>query len=675
MALINRPKHYSNMKKTLLLLFLALSTLIVNAQDFEYGKYDEKAMDMKKYDKDTSAHAVVLQEYGSSRVNVFANDEIKLTFEYHVKIKIFDTRGFDSGTVEIKLRNNQNNESAEELENVSGFTYYTDDNGMAQRAELDPKKVYTTRDYKYQSTAKFAMPGLHNGCIIEYRYIVNSPINFFLDHFHPWAFQGDIPKITSEYEVHIPGHFYYNISLRGPHKLTKNTSNIERECFSVSNAKSDCSHIIFGMSDVPAFIEEDHMTAAKNFISAMEFELVEYTNPFTGLKTKMTREWRDIDYQLKSDESFGSQLKRKELMKERIAPVIAGKTDPLEKAMAIYKHLQKWFKWNDYIGIYSADGIKKAYDSHSGSIADINLALVAALNSAGINTEAVLLSTRNHGSINNLFPAINDFNYVIARATIGDKSYFLDATDPLLPFGILPLQCLNDKGRAFSLDKPSYWVDLETKQREVITYAFDLTLQDNGKLKGNMLVISSGYDAYLGRKNIKKFNTTDEYVENLGERLIKFKILNSEITNLDSLDKPLQEKYDVEIEAYNNINRNRLIFNPFILNRQKVNPFKLAERTYPVDWGMPSEERYLMLVHLPKDYSLENPPQNAAFAMPNQGGKFLIAFDADGNSFTVSHVTQFTKSIYTPEEYPYLKELYNKIIQAEKTELVLKKNL
>src|SRR5206468_294611 len=111
--------------------------------------------------------------------------------------------------------------------------------------------------------------------------------------------------------------------------------------------------------------------------------------------------------------------------KDRIASVIAGKTDELEKAKAIYAYLQKWFKWNNITSIYSFDGIKKAYEAHTGTIGDINLALGAALSAAGLNTELVVLSTRDNGSINMLYPVINDFNYVIAKVNIGDKSYLL----------------------------------------------------------------------------------------------------------------------------------------------------------------------------------------------------------------------------------------------------------
>jgi len=36
-------------------------------------------------------------------------------------------------------------------------------------------------------------------------------------------------------------------------------------------------------------------------------------------------------------------------------------------------------------------------------------------------------------------------------------------------------------------------------------------------------------------------------------------------------------------------------------------------------------------------------------------------------------VIQFNKGIYSADEYPYLKEFYNKIIQSEKAEIVFKK--
>ncbi|WP_184549638.1 DUF3857 domain-containing protein [Mucilaginibacter sp. FT3.2] len=658
------------MKKALLIIILFIGTQrFAHAQDFDKSVTTED-LELKKYAKDTAAHAVFLDEFGNSRIDVVSDDHVRLIFNYHARIKIFDAKGLESGTITIPIHHSADNETAEEVDEIVGTTYYRDDDGLMRSAPLDIKKVYTVKDYKYRSTVKFALPALRPGCVVDFKYRLMSP---YLDGFRSWDFQDEIPKIHSKYEVHIPAFWNFNASLRGGIKLSNTSSELERECFSSHGAKCDCSHIVYEMKDIPAFIGEDYMTSPKNFIAAIYFEEVEWTNPYTSVKTVVAKTWKDIDHLLKSDENFGSQFKRKELMKDRITPVITGKTDELEKAKAIYTYLQKWYKWNNYIGIYSFEGIKKAFDSHSGSIGDINISLAAALRAADLNVELVVLSTRENGNINMLYPVISDFNYVIAKVNIGEKSYLLDATDPLLSFGLLPLDCLNDKGRVISLDKPSYWIELSGLQKESSTRALDLTLLDNGKIKGTIINYYSGYDAYKKRKAIKKFNSVDEYVESQDEKFPKLKILKSSITNLDSLELPLSETFEVEIDAFDNLNHNRLVFNPFLWEKITTNPFKLAERDYPVDWGMASDSRLVLSMHLPAGYTIESPPQSVAFKMPGNGGMYASSFEEGGNSFTFSNIIKFTKPIYTSEEYPYLKELYNKIILTEKADMVFKK--
>ena len=657
------------MIKPLLTVFIFLSvTRMVVAQDFPFGQVSDEEMGMKKYAKDVSAHAVVLKEFGTSKIDVTNSDNIRLIYEYHVKIKIFDNDGFDEGTVEIPVYNNSDADSYESVDDISGVTFYTDDNGLTQKIALENKKIYPVKENKHWANYKFALPGIRNGSVIEYKYRIESP---YFENFHSWHFQQYIPKMYSEYDVHIPGFWVYNASLRGNLKLTKNTSDLEKACFSSHGASCDCSFMTYAMSDIPAFKTEDYMTSPKNFLSAINFELVEYMNPYTGAKIKVTKEWKDVDYMLKTDGDFGSQLKKKGVFKDRIVPVIAGKTDDLSKAKAVYEYTQKLFKWNDFYGIFS-EGISKAVDSHSGNVADINLGLVNALSAAGLNSEAVLLSLRDHGTVNPLYPVLGDFDYVVAKVNIGDKSYLLDATDPLLPFGTLPFKCLNDKGRVFSLDKPSYWIDLNLPQKEKSTRTLDLTLLEDGKLKGTLTNYFIGYEAYKKRVAIKKYNSIDDYVEKLGAESPKLKILKSEIVNLDSLDEPLTERFEIEFNAYNKLD-NRIAFNPFFWDRITVNPFKLDERSYPVDWGMASDYRTILTIHLPPQYAVETPPQIMAVAMPDNGGKFMTAYDSDNNAFTFSHVIQLNKPVYGPDEYPYLKEFYNKIIQSEKAEIVFKK--
>jgi len=656
--------------KKILLLAVSFCLLIITAkaQDFDFGGAAPAELSMKRYDKDTSAHAVVLDEHGSAKIVETNDNSVKILYEHHVKIKIFDSKGFAAGNITIGLGNNDND--AETLEIVRGITTYTDDDGSIKKTKLDPSKVYTAKVNKYYSEAKFAMPAMRNGCIIEYDYMTYSP---FLGHFPSWNFQAGMPKIHSEYDVVQPGFWTYNASIRGGLKLKKQSSEIERSCFSARGATSDCVHMVFGMDDIPAFIPETDMTSPANFLSSINFQLEQFKNMANGAVTNYAKEWTDVDHDFKNSETFGVQLRKKGLFKAIVIPLISGKTDSLEKAKAVFQYIQKNIKWNDMYGTGSIDGMRKVIESHSGNCADVNLALVAALNEAGINAAPVLLSTRDHGFINKLYPITDGFNYVVAKATIGGKGYLLDATDPLLPFGILPLRCLNDQGRVMSLDSPSYWINMNTGQKRTRNFAIDLTLTSDGKLKGTLIQTSYGFDAYEKRKEIRKFNSTDEYVQSLDEKSSKTRFLSAEFTNLDSLDAPLTEKYEIEINEYKDLERDHLTFNQFLFNHITRNPYKLAERNYPVDKGMPLTERFSLTLHLPDNYVIDAPPKEINLALPDNGGRFQTEFQPGANSFTYLHIFQFNKAVYQPEEYTALKEFFNKIILFQKDQVRLNK--
>jgi len=44
------------------------------------------------------------------------------------------------------------------------------------------------------------------------------------------------------------------------------------------------------------------------------------------------------------------------------------------------------------------------------------------------------------------YPSLEKLNYVTIWTVIDEKEYLLDATDELLPLGMLPKRCLNERG-------------------------------------------------------------------------------------------------------------------------------------------------------------------------------------------------------------------------------------
>lgn len=656
------------MKRLPLIIFSLLSMLTaVIAQDTTKSKTTTQInTEITSYPTDPSAHAFALTEQGEARVLYDADGRMRMYYYYHTLIRIVDEAGLKYGTIEIPLY------GTEQVYDIKGATTNKDNNGKNSKTDLATTEIYTVQENKYQKVIKFALPALKPGCLIEYSYAISSP---YFESFHNWQFEGKIPKMHSEFQARIPLFLSYNVILTGALTPTTNKSGLLAHYFTTPiGEKFDCKFIGVSMDNVPAFVPEVFMTTPGNFISTLSFNLSEYTSLINGSNHSIAKQWADVDESLKTDEYFGHQLTNKNLLKGRIKPVIEGKTDTMAKAKAIYQYVQKSVKWNGSNSI-RCDDISDVLDKHTGDAGDINLTLVAAFNAVGIIAEPVLLSTREHGVINKIYPVITDFNYVIAKVEINGKIYMLDATDPLLGFGMLPLRCLNDQGRLVSVDFFSRWIDITTLQNESLTNLLDLALQENGTLKGTYTIYAKGYAGYKMRKAIKSFNTVDEYIENVDAKLPKVKITKSEITNLDSLDLPLTIVYDLNINTLENQNEDVLSFNPYIFNKITINPFKSEKRIYPVDWGMPSETKFILHLQLPNDYSIENPPGDVSATLPNNGGSFIIKYNGIGNSFTLSSITSFKKSIYQPDEYPHLKELYNKIILSEKAEMIFRKKL
>lgn len=657
------------MLKTLLTTYLLLVGFYCFAQEdigFPYGQISMPDLLMKSYTKDSTANALVLNEFGKSWID--NENDNNLLHTYHVRIKILNSKGFDQANIAIPLY--KNGSKQEQVHKIQASTFNLVNNRI-EETKFDSKKVFKENKSKYQDLTKFTLPNIKEGSIIEIIYTLESPYIF---NFRPWDFQSDIPKLHTEYWARIPGNYIYNMTLRGFLKLQKQESELIENCFTPGGTnKADCVLYKYAMMDVPAFVEEEYMTAKVNFVSSINFELSEVRH-FDGRKDKITKEWTDIDQELRNHASFGGQLRKgKDIFKENLAQLISTENDSLKKAQQIFDFIKNWYTWNDYLAKYSDLGIKKAFENKTGNVGDINLSLIAALNYAGFKAEPVILSTRDNGLPIEVHPVMSNFNYVIGKVSIGGISYLLDATDPFLTFGTIPIRCLNGKGRVIPAKGASYWVDINPVAKLKSASILDLTLQPDGHFTGKLSNLSQGYDAMRERKHISSFNNHEAYIEDLDEKWNKIKIGKYEINNLDKLDQPLTQQYEVQIEGFDNINKNRLFLNPFFIEEWSKNPFTAKERLYPVDLGAPLESQLTLNLEYPADFQMETPPASTIINLPNKGGRFMFSVQNIGNKVILNSIITLNKAVYSSAEYSYLKELFNKIVQSYQTNLIFTK--
>jgi hypothetical protein len=535
---------------------------------------------------------------------------------------------------------------------------------------MDERKVYTENKHKYKDVKKFTIPNVKVGSIIEVIYVVESP---FFKNFHSWEFQSDIPKIRSEYWATIPGTLIYNITLKGFLTLQKNESEVVKDCYTPGGGmKADCARFKYGMTNIPAFVDEDYMLARSNYLSAINFELSEWKQ-FNGSTKKYTKEWKDADRDLKQHDDFGVQLKRGEgFFEDQIQPLVAGELDELVKAKRIFDFIKFHYQWNRFYGMYTEFGIKKAFEMKKGNVADINLSLVGALRSGGLNAEPVMLSTRYNGLPIELHPVLTDFDYVIAKVNIGEKSFLLDALDDFTPFGMLPVHCVNGKGRVVG-EKESYWIDLKPTDKEKFVSVFTFKLEKDGMIRGKVHITYTGYEAVEQRKYIKSFSTEKEYFDDFRGNSDKMEIAEHELKNLDDISKPLIESYSIEHQLFDNTNERNPIFDPFFAIDKTANPFKSNERLYPVDFGAPIEETVVLTLEYPENFTITDLPEKVALSLPNSGGRFLFDMQNLGNKLTMNSTFVINRTTYSSQEYHFLKELYNRVVAAQQSPVVLEK--
>jgi len=648
---------------TLFLIFSIYTNSI--AQTFDFGKVS--ISDFSRTDLDSNANAIVLNEFGRSSVFVDDYDNrIKLQHEYHVLIRINNKEGFKKANFEIPSykRGSYIRDYFDELKAVT----YNLENGRIEKTELENKKVFRENYSAYLDLNKFTLPNIKEGSIIEVSY---RTLEQDLFNFKTWEFQDDIPKIQSQYIAIIPASFAYNVVLRGPYKLTDQKAEALKEYIFLDGLRMDCSKLTYTMKNIPAFVEEDYMTSPTNFKSAIYYELESIFYPSTGSKKTFSKTWKDVDTDLMNEKAFGGQLKKTDLFKANLATIVSPTDSKLEKAKKIYNYINKQIKWNNYLGKYAESGIEKALEKRTGNIGDINLALVTALLAADLEAYPIILSTRRNGTPNALFPVLSDFDYVIACVDVDGVKYKLDASNPYLPFGELPLQCLNERGRIIYSKKSSDWFPLMVEESSDVSYVLEGALDEQAKIKGKLTISSRGNKAFLKRQHIAKFNSLEEYWEKLDEEMPNVTLTKSSIQNLEEIDQLLIEEFDVIVDVSKQMEQDILLLAPNIIDRISYNPFKAQERTYPVDMGFKSKTLYSVKLTIPDRYEIAEKPQNASLALPESTAKYRYVTQVNGNQLEILQSLAFNKPIFSVDEYFSLKELYSRIIQQQKLDIKL----
>jgi hypothetical protein len=669
------------MRVILLAAFLFVFSIVFSqkAPDSKFGKISVEDIQQTKYVIDTNAAAVVLFDIGSTKI--IGNDKgwFSLEFRRRIRIHILKKEAYDKATVEIPIYTSGNLE--EKLSDLKASTFNLE-GGKIIEAKLDKNAVFKERKNKNLGYQKFTFPSVKEGSVIEMEYKLTSD---FLFNLQPWNFQGDIPCLWSECKVALPQFLLYVLIAQGDQQyfikeqkdMTGNfsvRSSSDDGPYGTSNDKSiniSCSVTEFRwvINNIPALKEEVYTSSIRNYVKRLEFQLSEYREPIIPEKVMTT--WPDMAQKLLQREDFGLQLESdKNWLESVVTPIIQNYSTEVTKTKAIFNYVKNNFTCTDYNQLYTDHSLKDVFKSKNGTVAEINLLLTAMLRSAGISVDPVLLSTRDNGFAYTNYPLVSRFNYVICRTRLNNKDILLDASHPFLGFGKLDAACYN--GSARIIDQSG--TELKLNSDQIIEQnSVNIYLGNNkGKWSGNVEQISGDYESAAIRKQLKNSgqdNFFKEWAKKYdGEISIKYTAIDS----LDNYEFPVKMKYEINFDL--DTTAEIIYFNPVITGSFKQNPFKSAERFYPVEMPYKINDLYIMTMNIPGGYKLDELPKSVIFKMNDEGDAvFQYKINQTANALIIQTKLEINKTVFAASQYDQLRAFFNGVVAKQNEQIVFRK--
>ena len=428
------------MKRSYALIFILFIGLNVFPKErvFQLPKIEPSDLSVMTCPIDSSAPAQILYDIGE--IKFVENNGINFILKKTTRIQILNKNGYGYATIKIPYRYGDKSE-----EQIIAFsaTSYTEENGEIITETASKKDLFEEDINEWWKRKKYAFLKVKEGTVIEYTYEILSPNNF---HLPKWFFQYEIPVIKSQFKISLCPFYNYIVLKSGFLEYDFDTVYTKPFSFRYLTGNYPTRVYEWELNNVPAFNEENFITSAEDYRMKVVFQLESF-NKYNGEVQEIITTWKDLIDELDEYADFGTYIQSNKKETQAIIESLSleGKTD-YQKMDTILYYVKNNYYWNNYLGGWATQTKKEFLESKTGNSGDINLFLHSLLIEAGVNSSPLLISTREHGKVFYDYPFLNLFNYVAVVVEDGIFTYMLDATNPLLPLGLLPHKCINEYG-------------------------------------------------------------------------------------------------------------------------------------------------------------------------------------------------------------------------------------
>ncbi|RPH34248.1 MAG: hypothetical protein EHM93_01420 [Bacteroidales bacterium] len=625
----------SQIVKILSIILIVCSVLTSKSEDIKklkYGKVTKEELQMKSYEQDTSADAVVLYQYAE-----FIPLQFKFLQLFRYKVLKKTGTSIASRVFYGKLKNS-----------IKGCTYNLE-NGEIVKTKLTKESIFEEQVIGDIYRTRVAMPNVKEGSVFEIE-----------------IFQEGIPE-SYEIQQRIPviyGAIYFpqnpNIDIR-----------IKEIGYLGYTFKGDDKWIV---KDMPSFKNEPFITSDNDYRVRMELEILSYS--FIGVNYASSgffaSSWDAVTQRFMEHEYFGKKINGIGLYLNSLADSIKLMSKNEEELAKNAFESIKRIKWNEQEACYLSQELKKTFELKQGNSADINLNLVALLKKLALKSYPVLFSTRENGIISKYFPTIDKFNYVVAAVELPTGTKYLDATDEFVPFDLPTERILNCLGHALEKGKGDCSVFIKPEKKLKKSTYSQLSIDSTGRITGKISIKRSDYTSANFKHYLKSKPDHDTYIQELEAENSGWYIDSYKFNNLNDSYQDFVDEYQVNYS--NSLGSNEvLLVNPFVIIKPTANPFQSDKRYLPINFPQQTEYSSIITINIPSNYQVSELPKSADLTNNDKSIRFTYKIQSSGSSISISTKFYINKLKYETIEYMGLRGVFELMLQKQNESIVLKK--
>lgn len=645
-------------------LLVALFAFPVAAQT-DYTKY--KFGDISKADRalmaapgDSTAEAYVL--FDLNRLELILNPQgAPLLQEYrHRQVKLLRESSFDRADLEVAYYR-----ESEKINSIKATIHLP--NGKS--IKIPRKDMIRERYDEDRDVWRFTFPGVTEGAIIEYAYTKTDESIYVPSRYF---FQENIPVRWAEYRASIPEYFnYVSLSNAVGHAI----NSVEQKTLNFGDRQMNHSVIRWAFKDLPAYTDQPYVNNFRDYIPGVRLQLASVRYPGQA-PIKIFSDWVETTKELTDSPYFGKAFNNKanyNRVWKVVEPQLAGLTDEAEKANYLYNFVTSRISWNGMYSRISDRTPNKVFDAAEGTTGEMAIMLLGLLKEAGIEAQPLLVPLRNSGSPVELYPIITQFNHLMVLATVNGSSLVMDPNSPSRPMGLPRYGALNH--RVFVADPANpQWISLEVPAAAQTIMA-TVALDGEGMGEVDVQTRLNSYYAFTGRNNIREMEEDGDLpiMSNVMQTFPEAELVAHEIMEEELVSGPLNMTMKMKVQMGQQID-DYLYVQPILCTVLEKELVDEDNRLYPVDFGYPWRERYISKISLPEGYVVEELPES--IRMKSEDGSISVVMSASStteNEISLNFSVSIGRTVFQPNEYAVLQNIFRKIIELQESTIVLKK--